>query len=128
MEGLVESMLITSLLIGFALILTRNTLRFLRTAKRARGALVGYERFRDDEGDWLHRPVFRITDECGQVITAVNPRTVWVVRLPLAGQQFNLIYNPDNPAQVVRATWHEVWFGPLVVWIAGIAGLIGYFV
>jgi hypothetical protein len=120
-------MLMTFLLIGLALTLTRNTLRFLQTAKRVRGALVGYERFRDDEGDWLHQPVFRFADECGQLITATNPRTVWVVRLPPVGQQFDLLYNPRNPAQVVRDTWHAVWFGPLVLWIAGIAGLIGSF-
>lgn len=117
-------MIITLICTVMAIFFTRTTLQFVQTARRVRGKLVGYKSYRDDEGDWLHHPVFRFTDVNGQTITTSNPRNIWVVHQPPVGQQFDLVYNPANPTQVWRDVWQEVWFGPLVLWAVSVLGLL----
>jgi hypothetical protein len=90
------------------------------------GELIGYQQWRDDEGGWLYQPVFRFPDASGSTLTATNPRSIWVVHQPPAGQQFDLIYNPDNPARIWRDSWREVWFGPIVLWLVFLLGLVEY--
>lgn len=109
---------------AMAFFFTYTTMRFLQTARHVRGELVDYKSYRDNEGDWLHHPVFRFTDASGQTITASNPRTIWVVHQPSPGQEFELVYNPADPAQVWRNVWYEVWFGPLVLWAVSVLGFL----
>ena len=108
---------------ALALYLTVDMKRFLRTAQRAEGTLVGYNSERDDEGDWLYRPIFRFEDENCNPITASNPRHIWVVRRLAVGQTCTVLYSPNNPACVFRDTWLDLWFLPAVLWTITIIAL-----
>jgi hypothetical protein len=87
-----------------------------------RGELVAYRSERDDEGDWLHQPVYRFNDASGQTIIASNPRNVWVVRQLKVGPACDLVYNPANPAQIWRDNWRDFWLLPTVLW--GVSALL----
>ena len=99
-------------------------MRFLRSAQRAQGTLIGYQSKRDSEGDLLHHPIFRFEDGSGKQITASNPRHVWVVRRLAVGQTCRLLYNPANPAQVFRDHWLDVWFLPAALWAVSALALV----
>jgi hypothetical protein len=109
-------------IVGLALYLTVSRLRFLCAARRVRGELVAYNSERDSEGDWLHNPVYRFSDERGRTITTSNPRNVWVVRRLEIGQACDLRYNPANPAQLWRDSWLDLWLLPAALW--GVSALI----
>lgn len=101
---------------ALALYLTLDMQRFLRTAQRARATVVGYNSERDDEGDWLHRPIFSFEGISGGQITVSNPRHVWVVRRLNVGQTCMVLFNPDNPTEVFRDKWIDLWLLPAVLW------------
>jgi hypothetical protein len=117
-------MLGTLLCLSAAVYCTSTMLRFLETARSVRGELVGYASFRDDENTLLHQPIFRFADAGGQLVTTHNPRSVSVVRRLAIGEQYDLLYNPTNPAQVWRDTWVELWLVPAVLWAVSVLGIV----
>ncbi len=114
----------TLLLLLAAIYCTYSTTRFLQTARRVRGELIDYESLRDEENDLVHRPVFRFVDSSGQLITTRNPRSISLTRRLTIGQQYDLRYNPSDPAQVYRDSWSDLWLIPSVLWVTTIIGLV----
>jgi hypothetical protein len=113
-------------ILGLALYLTVSRLQFLRASRRVWGELLAYYSERDGEGDWLHRPVYRLNEASGQMITTSNPRNVWVVRRLEKGQACDLLYNAANPAQVWRDSSLELWLLPAVLWTVSALALVQF--
>jgi hypothetical protein len=117
-------MVSTIVFAALALYLSVSMLRFVRSAQRVPGTLVGYRSARDDEGAWLHQPVYRFLDARGRPVTTVNPRHIWVVRRLAVGQRCALLVDPARPERVLRDSWLDVWLMPALLWTFCLLGVL----
>jgi hypothetical protein len=134
MFGIFSTVIIISggvtVLIGLAFLV--GTIRFLRTAERAAGVIVGHEAqvSTDSEGcktAYVH-PVVEFEDAAGKkhrVTLATG--TAGFHPFP-AGRQVEILYPPDNPEKARIRHFLHLWFFPMICTALGIIAVVfGYF-
>jgi len=103
--------------LAVAIAWTTSVNAFLATARTATGQIVDVHSRRDDDGQWMHRPVIRFTVDGKEHEVAGAVATSWK---PEVGAQVDVLYDPAHPDDANLAGFWSQWLGPVIFYGLGV--------